>query len=119
MLKASSGFAYCLICETRCRDLLALRPEVTCCSAPGRTTFAPNQSSISGSAIPSFFMWHFIVSFDSVPRDRDLTVAVSDADGFHALEFPCRCNEDGCWIAVGSGRLLDIRPTHWWEHLAD
>jgi hypothetical protein len=25
----------------------------------------------------------------------------------------CRCNENGCWIDVGTGRLLDIRPTHW------
>jgi hypothetical protein len=40
-------------------------------------------------------MWHFIQSFDAVPRDRNLMVAVLDADCFHALEFPCRCNEDG------------------------
>jgi hypothetical protein len=40
-------------------------------------------------------MWHFIESFDAVPRDRNLMVAVLDADCFHALEFPCRCNEDG------------------------
>jgi hypothetical protein len=40
-------------------------------------------------------MWHFIASLDAVPRDdRNLTVAVLDADCFHALEFPCRCNEN-------------------------
>ena len=34
----------------------------------------------------------------------------------HALEFPCRCNDGGCWIDVRTGRLLDVRPTHWREH---
>ena len=80
--------------------------------------FASNQCSIGRSAIRGVFMWHFIASLDAVPRDRNLTVAVLDADCFHALEFPCRCNENGCWIDVRTGRLLDIRPTHWREHRA-
>jgi hypothetical protein len=77
-------------------------------SVPGVSAFASASAEVpyAGS-----FMWHFIVSFDAVPHDRDL-----DADGFHALEFPCRCNEGGCWIDVRTGRLLDIRPTHWREH---
>jgi hypothetical protein len=64
-------------------------------------------------------MWHFIASFDAIPHDRDLAVAVLDSEGFHALEFPCRCNENGCWIDVATGRLLDIRPTHWREQRSE
>jgi hypothetical protein len=51
-------------------------------------------------------MWHFIASFDAIPHDRYLTVAVLDSEGFHALEFPCRCNENGCWIDVATGCLI-------------
>jgi hypothetical protein len=57
-------------------------------------------------------MWHFIVSFDAIPDDRDLAIAVVDKDGFHPLEIRCRC-KDGCWIDVTTGRLIEVHPTHW------
>ena len=59
-------------------------------------------------------MWHLVISFETIPQDRDLMVAVVDRDGLHALEFPCRCGE-GCWIDKRTGRLIDVRPTHWRE----
>ena len=58
-------------------------------------------------------MWHFIISLEAIPKGRNVRLAVVDRDGFHELEFLCRCNEDGCWIDVKSGRLIDVRPTHW------
>ncbi len=57
-------------------------------------------------------MWHFIVSVDAVPEDRDLIVAVVDGDGYHALEFPCRW-KGGRWVDARKGSPLDISPTHW------
>jgi hypothetical protein len=61
-------------------------------------------------------MWHFIGSLADVPDDCDLVVAALNGDGLHALEFRCRC-KDGCWINAATGRLIEIRPTHWryWE----
>ncbi len=61
-------------------------------------------------------MWHFI--FDPVPKDRDVILAVFDKDGFHALEFPCRRSDDGCWVEARTGRSIDVRPTHWREYFA-
>jgi hypothetical protein len=63
-------------------------------------------------------MWRFIGSFDAIPKDRDLMVAVIDDDGQHALRFPCRF-ADGCWIEVRTGRTIDVRPTHWREWPSD
>jgi hypothetical protein len=57
-------------------------------------------------------MWHFIVSFDAIPKDCDLILAVADENGVHVLEPPCRCGE-GCWIDAKTGQLIDVRPTHW------
>ena len=88
-------------------------------TVPGVSAFASNQCSIGGRAICCVLCGTSSASSDAVPRDRNLTVAVLDADCFHALEFPCRCNENGCWIDVRTGRLLDIRPTHWREHPTD
>jgi hypothetical protein len=56
-------------------------------------------------------MWHFI--FERVPKGRDVRLAVLDRAGFHALEFPCRCSDDGRWIDVTTGRVVEVRPTHW------
>ena len=42
-------------------------------------------------------MWHFIVSIDSVPTDRQVHLAVIDNDGIHTLDFPC-CWNGYCWI---------------------
>ncbi len=60
--------------------------------------------------------WHFIGSFDAVPDDCDLVVAVLDKGGLHALEFRCR-RKEGCWINAETGNLIEVRPTHWrrWE----
>jgi hypothetical protein len=62
-------------------------------------------------------MWHFIGSFDAIPKDCDLMLAVADHDGLHVLEFRCRWR-DGCWIET-TGRLIDVRPTHWREWPSD
>ena len=63
-------------------------------------------------------MWRLIGSFDAIPKDRDLMVAVIDHYGQHALEFPCRF-ADGCWIEVKTGRMIDVQPTHWREWPSD
>ena len=44
-------------------------------------------------------MWRFASSFEPIPKDCDLMVAVIDHDGQHALEFPCHWR-DGYWIEV-------------------
>jgi hypothetical protein len=59
-------------------------------------------------------MWHLITTLEAIPTDRSLLLAVVDQDGLHALAFPCRCS-DGCWIDIRTGRLVDVRPTHWRE----
>jgi hypothetical protein len=56
-------------------------------------------------------MWHFIDSFEAVPKDCDLVLAVLDHDGLHALEFPCRVGESR-WIDKRTGRSIEVRPTH-------
>lgn len=58
-----------------------------------------------------FDMWQPIVS---APYDRDLELAVLDAEGAHALVFPCRRIAGG-WITTTDRRWLDVRPTHWRE----
>jgi hypothetical protein len=63
-------------------------------------------------------MWRPIVSMNSIPRDRDLALAVENYDGFAVLESPCRW-ADGCWIDARTGRLVDVSPTHWREWIAD
>jgi hypothetical protein len=62
-------------------------------------------------------MWHLI--FEPVPKDSDLLLAVLDGKAFHALEFPCRRGDDGCWVEARTGRSIDVRPTHWREWFAD
>jgi hypothetical protein len=61
-------------------------------------------------------MWHFI--FETIPKDREVLLAVLDHEGFHALEFPCRYS-DGRWLNAGTGRAIDVNPTHWREWLDD
>ena len=41
-------------------------------------------------------MWH--LSFEAIPKDEPVTLAVLDRDGLHALEFPCRRTDDGRWV---------------------
>jgi hypothetical protein len=50
---------------------------------------------------------------EDAPRDRDLELAVIDADGVHALVFPCRRNHDGGWVKAGTRALVLVNPTHW------
>jgi hypothetical protein len=56
-------------------------------------------------------MWQ---SISSAPFDRDLELAVIDADGEHSLMFPCRRVADG-WIKATNKQRIDVRPTHWRE----
>jgi hypothetical protein len=59
-------------------------------------------------------MWENIAS---APFNDDLELAVIDADGPHALVFPCR-HVLGGWIDMETNRRVDVRPTHWrlWDH---
>ena len=56
-------------------------------------------------------MWRDI---SSAPRDREITLAVIDTEGLHALVMPCRRIADG-WVNATTGTRLDVRPTHWRE----
>lgn len=56
-------------------------------------------------------MWSPI---SSAPFARDLELAVIDADGPHALVFPCRRILNG-WMNADTKERLDVRPTHWRE----
>lgn len=60
-------------------------------------------------------MW---MEISTAPRDRDISLAVIDADGLHALIVPCRRTDDG-WVSATSGMRLDVRPTHWREWRAE
>ena len=44
-------------------------------------------------------MWHLI--FEAVPKDRPVTLAVLDEDGFHALEFRAASNVLVCSDKIG------------------
>lgn len=54
-------------------------------------------------------MWQQI---STAPFDRDLELAVIDADGPHPLVFPCRRILNG-WMNAATRERLDVRPTHW------
>ncbi len=58
-------------------------------------------------------MWRLIKSFERIPTDCDLMLAVVDREGVHMLEFPCR-RGDGLWLDK-NGRAVDVHPTHWRE----
>jgi hypothetical protein len=61
-------------------------------------------------AIP---MWQTIAT---APFDNDIELAVIDADGAHALVFPCRRILNG-WMNAETKERLEVHPTHWrrWE----
>ena len=54
-------------------------------------------------------MWRAI---SIAPFDRDIELAVIDAEGTHALVFPCRRVSAG-WRNARTEERLDVRPTHW------
>ncbi len=58
---------------------------------------------------PSQMGWQMI---RTAPFDRDLELAVIDAQGVHALVFPCRRVLRG-WVKAGSSLPVNVHPTHW------
>lgn len=46
------------------------------------------------------------------PFDTDVQIGINYPEGVHALVFACRLTADG-WIDPATGRIIDIRPTHW------
>jgi hypothetical protein len=51
---------------------------------------------------------------ETAPFDRDLELAVVDADRIHALVFPCRRVPDG-WRKSDGKTWVEVHPTHWRE----
>jgi len=53
------------------------------------------------------------------PFNVDLELAVVNADGPHALVFPCR-RVVGGWMSSETKQRVDVSPTHWreWKTLA-
>jgi hypothetical protein len=56
-------------------------------------------------------MWQDI---STAPFDRDLELAVLDAEGPHALVFACRRIVGG-WMKAATRERIDVHPTHWRE----
>lgn len=54
-------------------------------------------------------MWNPIIT---APFDLELELAVLDAEGEHALVFPCTKHR-GYWKSTLTGERIDIHPTHW------
>jgi len=55
----------------------------------------------------------------TAPFDRDLRLALLDADGVaHALVFPCR-RVLGGWVKAQSKERLSVDPSHWQEWSED
>ena len=50
----------------------------------------------------------------TAPFDRDLQLAVIDAQGIHMLVFPCRRVLRG-WTKSTTNEPVIVRPTHWRE----
>ena len=55
-------------------------------------------------------MWHHIT--DRPETDSDLRLAVINSGEVHALVFPCR-KDRGRWVDAGSGKPVEVLPTHW------
>ena len=56
--------------------------------------------------------WHAI---STAPFDRDIELAVIDAQGTHALVFPCRRIAGGWVNAQNNQKLPGLEPSHWRE----
>jgi len=54
-------------------------------------------------------MW---TPISSAPSGIDLELAVVDAEGVHALVFPC-LRQAQAWVSRADGAHLDVSPTHW------
>ena len=53
------------------------------------------------------------INIETAPFDRDLEVAVIEADGdIHAVVFACRRTLRG-WIKSETSRPVELHPTHW------
>ena len=50
----------------------------------------------------------------TAPFDRDLELAVIDANGVHALVFPCHRVLRG-WVKDRTNVRVVVHPTHWRE----
>jgi len=50
----------------------------------------------------------------TAPFDREVKLAVIDANGVHAIAFPCRRVLHG-WVSANTHSPVDVRPTHWCE----
>ena len=64
---------------------------------------------------------HFRMGWQAVataPFDRDLELAVIDAEGPHALVFPCR-RVGNSWIDAKLRRPVEVYPTHWQDWAQD
>jgi hypothetical protein len=60
-------------------------------------------------------MWRLA---SSAPFDRDIQLAVIDNLDVHALVFPCK-HVVGGWINAETHEVLDARPTHWRDWVAE
>jgi hypothetical protein len=60
-------------------------------------------------------MWHVI---SNAPFDRDLELALIDANGVHAIFFPCR-RVLGGWIKAENKTPIFLHPTHWRDWAKD
>jgi hypothetical protein len=60
-------------------------------------------------------MWHVI---SNAPFDRDLELALIDANGVHAIPFPCR-RVLGGWIKAEMKTPINVHPTHWRDWAKD
>ncbi len=55
---------------------------------------------------------HVMEPMATTPLGCDLEIAVTDADGVHALVFPCHCLLDG-WVNAETKERIDVHPTQW------
>jgi hypothetical protein len=60
-------------------------------------------------------MWHVI---STAPFDCDLEIALVDANGVHAIFFPCR-RVLGGWIKAEGKAPINVHPTHWRDWAKD
>ena len=57
-------------------------------------------------------------AISNAPFDRDLELALIDANGVHAICFPCR-RVLGGWIKAEMKTPINVHPTHWRDWAKD